>query len=73
LGYVAEKADGEMSFTFASIAVMCAVLLFLSCLSFPHNPKTAWLNGAAMFRVRSILLLTTLVATLLAVVFMLLK
>ena len=62
-----------MSFTFACIAISCAALLFFSTVSFSSNSKTEWLNGKAMYWVRSILLFTTLGAAPLAVVFRFLK
>ena len=62
-----------MSFIFACIAMTSAALLFFSSVPFPTNPRTAWLNGTAMFWVRSILLLATLITALLAVVIRFLK
>jgi hypothetical protein len=62
-----------MSSTFAYIALTCTAVLFLSLIPFPFESKMPWLNGPALFSLRSVLLAASLVAALLGVVFMFLN
>jgi hypothetical protein len=58
-----------MSFTFVYIALSCAAVLFFLLIPSPFESKMPCLNGSALFWVRSVLLVATLVTALLGVVF----